>query len=256
MNAVTTIEPRQESGDSRTLMLLIERLATMPELDMERLDKLMQMKKEWDANEARKAFTAAMAAFKANPPEILKDRHVEYTSERTGKKTEYDHATLGAACSAIIKGLSAVGISHRWDLAQSDNRIKVTCVLTHALGHGESVSLIAGPDDSGGKNAIQAVASCVSYLERYTLFAATGLSSADMDDDGQAAGARPKEPTITEEQIKSLEKLINGGGGDMAKALRFMKLASLSEIPAKNYDAVLKDIQAVNKARARARVEK
>jgi hypothetical protein len=44
----------------------------------------------------------------------------------------------------------------------------------------------SGPDDSGGKNKIQAIASAKSYLERYTLLAITGLATKDMDDDGRA----------------------------------------------------------------------
>jgi len=41
---------------------------------------------------------------------------------------------------------------------------------------------------SGNKNPIQAIASTVSYLERYTLLAITGLTTKDMDDDGKNAG--------------------------------------------------------------------
>ena len=44
-------------------------------------------------------------------------------------------------------------------------------------------------DTSGGKNNIQAMGSAVSYLERYTLLAITGLSTKEMDDDGRGAGA-------------------------------------------------------------------
>jgi len=44
------------------------------------------------------------------------------------------------------------------------------------------------PDMSGGKNAIQAVISAKSYLERHTLLAATGLTTKDIeDDDGRGA---------------------------------------------------------------------
>lgn len=241
--------PQQESADSRALMNLIERLASNPDIDIARIEKMLELKFQFDANEARKAYTAAMAAFKANPPTILKDRHVKFNTSKG--VTEYDHATLGGACDAIIKGLSEHGISHRWDVAQNDGRVKVTCVLTHALGHSESVSMHGPVDDSGGKNAIQAIASSVSYLERYTLFAATGLASQDMDDDGR--GGAVAEPKITEKQAADLKALITEGGGDLSKALRFMKVESLADIPAKNYEAVVKDIKAVNAAKARAR---
>jgi hypothetical protein len=47
---------------------------------------------------------------------------------------------------------------------------------------------MTGPlDDSGNKNKIQQAGSTVTYLQRYTLLAVTGLSTQDQDDDGQGA---------------------------------------------------------------------
>ena len=40
--------------------------------------------------------------------------------------------------------------------------------LTHARGHSEKVWLQASRDDSGNKNAIQALGSTISYGRRYT----------------------------------------------------------------------------------------
>jgi ERF superfamily len=240
MNAVVEHQPQETQSDSRSLMLLIERLATSPEVDMVRVEKLLELKERWDANEARKAFVAAMAAFKADPPTIIKDKHVEFTSERTGKKTEYDHATLGALCDAIVKGLSKHGISHRWDIAQANGRVKVTCILTHSMGHSESVSMNGPLDDSGGKNAIQAIASSTSYLERYTLFAATGLAAQE-DDDGRGSS---EAETISAEQVKTLTALIMERGS-LEKALRFLKVKTLEEIPAKNFDAAVAMVKTV-----------
>lgn len=159
-------------------------IAVQQGADLDRLQKLMDLQERWEANQARKAFVAAMAAFKSQPPEIVKDKHVAYTNSRN-QITEYDHATLGGVCAAIVKGLSEHGISHRWDVKQSENRIHVTCILTHAQGHSESVSLNSAADDSGGKNGIQAIGSAITYLQRYTLLAATGLAAIDDDDDGK-----------------------------------------------------------------------
>ena len=58
------------------------------------------------------------------------------------------------------------------------------------MGHSESVTLDAFKEDSGTKNNIQAMGSSITYLERYTLFAATGLASEEQDDDGAGSGDR------------------------------------------------------------------
>lgn len=157
--------------------------------DIDKLGKLMDLQERHEKNEARKAYVVAMAAFKANPPEIFKDKTVSYD---TGKgTTTYDHATLANVTGLINKGLSEHGLSAAWKHDQTEKSITVTCVITHVLGHSESTSLTGPPDTSGGKNPIQAIASTVSYLERYTILGLTGLSTYDMDDDGRGGKDSP-----------------------------------------------------------------
>lgn len=143
---------------------------------------LMDLAERHEANEARKAYEVAINEFKANPPTIKKNKDVLHNGV-----FKYRHATLDNASTAIAAALHKVGISHRWDTEQTpDGKIKVTCVLTHIKGHSERTPLEAMPDSSGGKNSIQAVGSTVSYLQRYSLLAATGVSVADdTDDDGR-----------------------------------------------------------------------
>jgi hypothetical protein len=70
------------------------------------------------------------------------------------------------------------------------------CAVTHVKGHVERCIMKALADESGGKNSIQAIGSAITYLQRYTLLAATGLTSADIDDDdGRAAGITDDAPT-------------------------------------------------------------
>ncbi len=149
--------------------------------------EFMQLQREWEADQARKAYVEAMAEFKRNPPTIIKDKAVGYTN-KDGSFTGYKHATLGNVTNAIVEGLAAHGFSHSWDVKQAGSTAHVTCKITHRLGHSESVTMEAGKDDSGKKNAIQQVASAVSYLQRYTLLLATGLATHDQDDDGQEYG--------------------------------------------------------------------
>jgi len=161
--------------------------------DLDKLEKLMELQERWEAKEARKAFVVAMNKFKKNPPEIEKDKAVSFNS------TSYKHASLSNVVDKIGAALAKQGLSHKWDVDQLDGgMIKVTCVITHEMGHSESVPLQSSPDQTGGKNSIQAVGSTVSYLQRYTLLAATGLTTKEMDDDGATV------ELITEEQVNEL----------------------------------------------------
>lgn len=144
------------------------------------LERLMHLQIRWEAHEAKKAFVEAMNRFKANPPEITKNKDVAFGN------TKFSHATLDHVCAEVIKGLSAVGITHSWKTSQPEGKIRVTCVLTHEMGHSEDGATLEGsPDTSGSKNSIQAIGSAVTYLERYTLLAATGLAAKAQDDDGR-----------------------------------------------------------------------
>lgn len=153
--------------------------------DLANLDKMLDLQIKWEANEARKAFVAAMAAFKAEPMEILKRKLVSFTT-RDGDTTSYTHAELSDVTDAVVPAMGKHGLSHRWEVQQQGGQITVTCTITHALGHSEAVSMTAAPDNSGKKNAIQQVASTTTYLQRYTLLAATGMATKGMDDDGRS----------------------------------------------------------------------
>lgn len=181
-------QPRAVQAATAVTPSQLLQLAMDKGVDLDRLEKLYALQREWEAHEARKAYIAAMAQFKENVPTILKDKHVSFETQKG--VTEYDHATLGGVCEALISALAKVGITHDWDPDTRDPaRIAVTCTLTHVLGHSKSVTLHAAPDNSGGKNSIQASSSTITYLERYSLLAAAGVATKDMpDDDGRGAG--------------------------------------------------------------------
>ena len=192
------------NGDSAALTIAtpvdLLRIAVTQGADIDKLEKLMALQERWEKNEARKAFVAAMNKFKANPPVITKNHAVSFG------ETNYRHATLDHVCDEVTKGLSAVGITHAWKVTQDKEFITVICVLTHELGHSEETQLIGAPDKSGSKNSIQAIGSTVTYLQRYTLFAACGLAAKN-DDDGRGAGQSAVNPDKLEEYCRQLTEV-------------------------------------------------
>lgn len=214
--------------------------------DLEKLEKLMELQLKWEANEARKAYMNAMAAFKASPPKLVKNKHVKFVTQKG--TTEYDHATLDNIVDIVGRALAAQGLQHSWRTEQLEGGlIKVTCILTHILGHTESTSLQGVRDESGGKNSIQAVGSTVSYLQRYTLLAITGLATGDMDDDGK--GSEPVE-RITEKQVLDLQALIEEVGLSPElydKLLARCKISKLEEIVPAAYADVVKLVESKRK---------
>lgn len=240
MNAVATIEHAPQTRDisSATPGELL-RIAIDRGVDVVQLERLMDLQIKYEANEARKAYVEAMAAFKKNPPEIIKRSQVSYKT--SSGVTEYMHADLGEVCSQVVSALAAHGFSHGWQINQLDSgQIEVTCVLTHSKGHSELTKLRSSADSSGGKNSIQAMASTITYLERYTLLAATGLATKGMDDDGRSAELT----LITDDQLGELESLITQVAANKQQFLKFLKVKSLGDLPQKAFKTAIAALEA------------
>lgn len=154
------------------------------------LEKLMEMQTKWEAKEASKAFKQAMVDFQADKPELKKSEKVNVTL-KTGGSMKYSFLPLSVIQKTIDPILSKHGLAYRWEQEESEGKIKITCVVSHILGHSERTYLTAPADTSGSKNAIQSIGSTVSYLKRYTLEGALGLSS-DKDDDGAKVTKKPE----------------------------------------------------------------
>lgn len=160
---------------SAMLMLAVERGD-----DMERIKQLMDLQDRWEASEALKAYNRAFTAFKAEAIVLIRNKKVT-----AGPLQGKSYAELHAVVNTITGALSAAGLSASWKNTKDERDwIEVTCTLKHQGGHSESVSMGGPPDAGGAKNAIQARASTVSYLQRYTLKAICGLAEQDDDDDG------------------------------------------------------------------------
>ena len=165
-----------------TPMSILE-LAISQGADIDKLTKLMELQERWEANEARKAFNVAFSNFKSEAVSIAKRTEV-----KTGPLLGTMYANLFDVVNAVIPALSKHGLSHSWKLSKDEKDwMEVTCTIKHVLGHSEGVSMGANPDAGPGRNAIQARGSAKSYLERYTLLAATGMAASDTDNDGAAA---------------------------------------------------------------------
>jgi hypothetical protein len=194
MNAITTTEvheiqapPQRAVAPISTTPADLVLIAIERGLDMSQIEQFIALQERREQSEARKAYVLAMSLFKAEPMEILKRKQVGYKT-REGDFVGYSHAELSDITEVVGPAMAKHGLSFRWDIRQEGGLISVDCIVRHAQGHSETVTMHAPPDASGKKNAIQQVASSVSYLQRYTLLAATGMATKGMDDDGRGSG--------------------------------------------------------------------
>lgn len=199
----------------------------------ETLEKLMALNERWEASQSRKAFDEAIAAAKAEMPPILRS-----ASGHNAKK----YADFAAIASVVDPIISKHGLSYRFRTKQ-DDRIHVTCILSHRAGHNEETTLAGPADTTGNKNAIQAIGSTLTYLQRYSLVQALGLAAAH-DDDGRAAGGEEK---ITEAQVTALVDALEAKGADRKKFLKWAKVERFEDIAAVYYESCLNTINNAGK---------
>jgi hypothetical protein len=201
------------------------------------LAKLMDLQERWEANQARKAYIEAKAAFKANAPKVYKDKqNAQYKSS---------YASIGNMVQTVSESLSKHGMDTSWDFDQT-NGIKVSCTLRHVLGHSETVSLLGQADTSGAKNPLQQIKSTLTYLKIATFEGVTGIVTQEgsADDDGNSAGG---DGPISEEQLADLIALADEVGADKQKFCKFYQIESFAEIRTSQLAAARKAIEAKRK---------
>lgn len=159
--------------EGATLMAVIARAAADPQTDVEKMERLMSMYERIEARRSEAEFAEAMAVVQDKLPSI---------GERGDAAGRYKFALWEDINAAIKPILSAHGfaLSFRTDFTDG---IAVTGVLSHRSGHSERTTIKLPADPSGNKNAVQAVASSVSYGKRYAAGALLNLTSHGEDDD-------------------------------------------------------------------------
>lgn len=193
--------PREETALANVTMTPGQLAAVLSEkdgIDVDKLATLMELQERHEAIEARKAYTAAMVTFRGRCPTIIRDASADFGVG----KARYSYATLPSIIEQIQPLMVECGLAATWMIdEQSPTFIKVTCVVSHVLGHREASTLGGAPDASGGKNQLHAIKSTVSYLRRTTLGLLLGLvDREDIDNDG-AGGAKQKDKKSPSQEI-------------------------------------------------------
>ena len=171
MNNLITKDENKPMAATPALLL---QMAVEQNADLDKLEKLMDLQDRWQTEQAKRAYSHAMAGFQSELKPIIR--------ERQGHNCKY--ADMDDIAQSIRPILENFGLSYSFKQDQANNLITVTCTVRHKEGHSESTQLSAPNDSSGGKNAIQAIASTVTYLRRYTLTGTLGISTGIDDSDG------------------------------------------------------------------------
>jgi hypothetical protein len=198
----------------------------------EQLREFLAARREWDADEARKAYFHAIAEFQRRAPIIEKgdDAH--------GKK----YAAMDRIWREIRPIVTDLGLSVTWQVCElRDNSI---CHLEGQIAHkaGHCVFIVQDiplPELIRGQNAAQQMGSATMYAKRYALCSALGIVTGD-DDDAHVAGTA----FVTREQVEVLSDLLRKCPEGTLEALcGWAECESLAEIPAAKFPTALKTLK-------------
>lgn len=176
--------PLPSSGDP--FLMMIERAASDPRVDIDKMDRLLQMKERRDAKAARDEFDAAMAAAQEAMRAISPDKDNNQTKSRYATYAALDHAVRP------IYSRHGFALSFNTGEARDAAEVRVLCTVSHRGGHRQEYKIDMPADGKGAKGGdvmtrTHATGAAASYGQRYLLKLIFNLAVGDVDDDGNGA---------------------------------------------------------------------
>jgi len=239
---ITTVEHQmptpQHSGEGGTILAMIEKVLTIPDFPVEKLERLFDLHQKAQADSARKAYLADLALMQPELPVIEKKGTINTNEKdkqgnKTGKQIKQSsYARWEDVVESIRPVMAKYGFSISFKVDQTDPaRIAVTGTLGHRDGHTESTTMSLPLDSSGSKNNVQGWGSSVSYGKRYVAFALLNVVARGEDDDGAKAG----QEFVTDEQANTLLLLIKETNSDPKQFLDIQGVENVSDILASSF---------------------
>lgn len=218
--AVAKVEPDTEST---AIINVIERAAINPAVDIDKMERLLEMQERIMDRNAKAAYIQALADMQQELPVIAERGGIKDRSGRVQSK----YALWEDINETIKPILGKHGFALSFRTGRDGEFTVVTGVLGHRGGHSEETSIHLPADTSGSKNSVQAVGSSTSYGKRYTAQALLNLTSGGEDDDGEGAGGNT---FITADQLADIRQQLDGLGADIPAFCRYLNVNALSEI--------------------------
>ncbi len=147
----------------------------------EYLRELLAVRREWEADEARKSYNLAISEFQRRAPIISKD----------DKAYDKAYARMDRIWRETRPLITELGLSVTWQVCElrADGLCHVEGQLRHRDGHGERLTQdIPMPELIKGQNRAQQMGSASTYAKRYAFCSALGIVTGDDDDGNKAAG--------------------------------------------------------------------
>jgi ERF superfamily len=246
-------------------LAVVARAAADPRCDTAKMQALLDMQRQIEDREAKKAYTRAFRALQKLLPTINRDGKIEVREkDRDGKRTgPLSQSTPYATYPAIMEVVKPLLDDHDFTLSSviepgTEGKIDVVTTLAHGDGFERISRFPLGADTTGSKNNAQGWGSSQQYGMRYNAIALLNIvSRAPQDRDnngysgdfqnakggGVAEAAEPR-PAITSAQRDKLVDLITAAKIKEQQFCVKYGINQIIQLPADLYDAAVAAIEA------------
>jgi hypothetical protein len=230
MTAVNAVEkinhadnPVNETG---RVLDLIARAASDPNVDIDKMERLMKMHSDMVQRVAEQAFNTAMRT--------AQEKMKRVATDKDNSQTHSKYASYAALDRVMRPIYTADGFALSYDSGEGApaDCVRVVCFVSHHDGYTRKYHVDMPADGKGAKGGdvmtkTHATGSAFTYGQRYLLKLIFNIAIGEDDDDGNAASNEP----INTEQVKEIQALIASTGADIPKFCKYMKVERIEEIP-------------------------
>jgi len=245
--------PIQENS----FLATIERLASRPDIDPDKIKQFMDMQERILDRNAKQAFNIDMMNAQREMPIVPTDANNQQTNSKYSlyktilKKAKPIYTNYGFSIM-FYEGFDSVE-GGKWPPIP-DGEIRTFADVMHREGHTKTVYIDMPTDDKGIKGSVNktlphAKKSSISYSRGALVCMVFNISTGQDDDDGNAAGTPVEYITLDQQtEINDFFDVLYTDNGK--KFLKWLGAESVDTIPIKDYKKAidsLKDIKAERK---------
>lgn len=241
--AATALPEAAAGTETGALISLLERATRDPNIDIDKLERVVQVYERIEKRRTEAAFNKAFAAAQAEMSPVVKNQR--------NNQTNSNYADLSAIAEAITPIYTRHGFGTSFGSKPApDGFIGIVMDLMHEEGFSKRFEYDVPADGVGIKgNAnmtrIHAMGSTFSYGRRYAKVMAWDVATKD-DKDGNAPQAGG---TITDDQVKEIKSALERTGGDLDKFLAMGNLETLEDMKAVYFQSAMKLIEVAGQKR-------
>lgn len=233
-SAAIVVQPERHVQENSSVEALIQQ-GIERGLTVDTMERLLAMRKEVKAEQAKEAFVQALTDFQSEVPTIQKTKKV---MNKDGRTVRYSFAPLDSIVEQIRIPLKKYGLSYRWETKNTSDLVTAICTITHVFGHSESSSFEVPIDPEGFMTKPQKYASALTFAKRYSLTNSLGISTGDEDTDATDVG-KERDALNPKAKIMFLLRTLKEDTVDKDKIAAAVKRITSLPLEEKNYETII-----------------